>query len=79
MIWYSVVEVAQYAQCIQMELLRLVDCKGKKIPNFIPYGIPKEVTALDLSNNLIPNLKSNAFAQLASLKYLDLDGRELNN
>ena len=58
-----------------MEPLRLVDCKGKKIPNFIPYGIPKEVTALDLSNNLIPSLKSNAFAQLASLKYLDLDGK----
>ena len=53
----------------------MVDCKGKKIPNFIPYGIPKEVTALDLSNNLIPSLKSNAFAQLASLKYLDLDGK----
>ena len=51
-----------------------MDCHGKQIPNFIPYGIPKEVTALDLSRNLIPNLKENSFAQLHQLKYLNLDG-----
>ena len=28
---------------------RLVDCRAKKINEFIPYGIPGEVTALDLS------------------------------
>ena len=62
---------------IQLEPLHLVDCHGKQIPNFIPYGIPKEVTALDLSRNLIPNLKENSFAQLHQLKYLNLDGEHL--
>lgn len=56
-----------------------MDCHGKQIPNFIPYGIPKEVTALDLSRNLIPNLKENSFAQLHQLKYLNLDGEYLIN
>ena len=64
---------------IQLEPLHLVDCHGKQIPNFIPYGIPKEVTALDLSRNLIPNLKENSFAQLHQLKYLNLDGEYLIN
>ena len=57
--------------------MRLVDCNGKEIPNFIPYGIPKEVTALDLSRNLIPSLRKNSFAQLHTLKYLNLDENNL--
>ena len=55
--------------------LQLVDCRAKKINEFIPYGIPAEVTALDLSQNMIASFKDNAFVHLRNLKYLNLDGR----
>ena len=58
-----------------MQPLRLVDCRGKKINEFIPYGIPAEVSALDLSENTITTFKENVFVHLRNLKYLNLNGK----
>ena len=54
--------------------MKLVDCRGKKIVDFVPYGIPEEVTGLDLSMNGIQHFKDNAFVHLKSLRYLNLNG-----
>jgi hypothetical protein len=56
--------------------LKLVDCRGKKIVDFVPYGIPEEVTGLDLSMNGIQHFKDNAFVHLKSLRYLNLNGKK---
>ncbi|XP_046325594.2 toll-like receptor 3 [Haliotis rufescens] len=53
------------------------DCKGRQLQH-IPYDLPCNITALDISENILTSLSNGIFQKFPNLTYLNLNSNSLS-